>query len=85
MISETKVPLKIVSIPGLPFEGTTAGDVAYAKMYLKSTIRSKKTVLDYTWFSMVAEIGGYTGLLLGVSVNNIASLVDKIRMKYYNS
>ena len=50
-------------------------------MYLKTTARSKKTVLDYTWLSMVAEIGGYTGLLLGVSVVNFTYLVDKFLLK----
>lgn len=55
--------------------------MAHVKMYLKTTARSKKTVLDYTWLSMVAEIGGYTGLLLGVSVVNFTYLVDKFLLK----
>ena len=62
---------------GMPFDGEEKPNVAHVKMYLRSTVKSKKTVLDYTWLSMVAEIGGYTGLLLGVSVVNITSLVDR--------
>ena len=58
--------------------------MAFIKMYIKSTIKVKKTVLDYTWISMVAEIGGYTGLLLGVSVVNITYYLDKILVKFLN-
>ncbi len=49
---------------------------------MKSTVKMKKTVLDYTWVSMLAEIGGYTGLLLGVSVVNVTSYVDKLILRY---
>jgi hypothetical protein len=58
---------------GLPFGGTYsaaagAPELSQIKIYLKTTVKSKRTILDYTWRSMVAEIGGYSGLLLGVSV-----------------
>ena len=37
-----------------------------------------KTVgLSYTWVSMLAEIGGYVGLLLGASVLDLAGIVEK--------
>ncbi len=52
------------------------------QLYVKSTVKMKKTVLDYTWVSMLAEIGGYTGLLLGVSVVNVTRYVDKILLRY---
>ncbi len=48
------------------------------KIYLKSTTKSKETILDYTFRSMVADIGGYTGLLLGVSFVHFTGLIDEV-------
>jgi len=45
---------------------------------LQTTVKNKQTVLDYTFRSMVAEIGGFTGLLLGVSFANVTFLVSKL-------
>ncbi len=47
-------------------------------MYFKSTAKVTKTVLDYPVTSMVGEIGGYTGLLLGVSFINMTIIFDWI-------
>ena len=41
----------------------------------------KTTVEDYTWVSMVAEIGGYVGLLLGVAVLDCIHLMDAVWIK----
>ena len=43
-------------------------------------ISVKRSVLDYTWLSMVAEIGGYVGLLLGVSLVDLALSLDGIEI-----
>ena len=37
-----------------------------------------KSYLSYTGVSLLAEVGGYVGLLLGVSLMNITSLIDKL-------
>ncbi len=63
---------------GLPFPGDYDDGIAYAKIYLKSTTKSKRTILDYTFRSMVADIGGYTGLLLGVSFVHFTGLIDQV-------
>ena len=68
---------------GLPFYGSNDADKGYMKLYIKSTIKVKKTVLDYTFLSMVAEIGGYTGLLLGISVVNLTKLFEKLIFKIF--
>ena len=70
---------------GLPFDGKQDNGESYVKMYVKSTVKVKKTVLDYTWLSMLAEIGGYTGLLLGVSVVNVTGPIDKFLHKFWGS
>ena len=66
---------------GLPFDGKGPDNEAYIKLYTKSTAKVKKMVYDYTVLSLIAEIGGYTGLLLGVSVLNLTSLVNSVSYK----
>ena len=48
------------------------------KVYLKTATKVKKSVLDYSGISMVAEIGGYTGLLLGISLVHLTAVLDKV-------
>ena len=66
---------------GLPFDGNGPDNEAYIKLYTKSTAKVKKMVYDYTVLSLIAEIGGYTGLLLGVSVLNLTSVVNSVSYK----
>lgn len=67
---------------GYPFYGTSYDNTtARIKLYMKSTTKVKKTILDYTVLSMLAEIGGYTGLLLGISIVNVTHIIDKLRMR----
>ena len=51
---------------------------AYVKFYIKDQIQVKKSHLSYSKVSLLAEVGGYVGLLLGVSLMDIASLFDKV-------
>ena len=60
---------------GLPFKDIKNNDEAYVKFYFKSMIKVKHTVSDYGVVTMLAEFGGYTGLLLGQSLVAIASLI----------
>ena len=50
---------------------------AYVKFYIKDQIQVKKSRLSYSEVTLLAEVGGYVGLLLGVSLMDIASLFDK--------
>ena len=59
-------------------------DRAFIKIYLQSMTRVKLTVMDYDSVTMIAEIGGYTGLLLGVSVINISTFMFKSIFKVVN-
>jgi len=61
-----------------PYEDEERG---YIKMYFKNRTKRKRTHLDYTLRTMVAEIGGYTGLLLGVSIVHVTSLLDKFHLQ----
>ena len=45
-------------------------------LVLKNTVRTTKEIYLYSGLSLIAEVGGYVGLFLGVSVNQISNLVD---------
>ena len=47
----------------------------------KPFIRVSESYWSYTGLSLIAEVGGYVGLFLGVSINQITYLIDKV-MKY---
>ena len=65
----------------MPFVYDWNRDTSYAKIYLKTSTKVNSIVLDYSFRTMIGEIGGYTGLLLGVSLAEIGILVDKIFRK----
>ena len=60
-------------------DGMYSKSTTYLKLHVKSYKDVKEIVKDYTFLSLLAEIGGYTGLLLGVSVSHITTLCEKIR------
>ena len=62
---------------GMPFFSQTGTSLSHVKMYLKTSTKIKEIVPDYTSREMVADIGGYTGLLLGVSLVRINWILDK--------
>ena len=64
--------------PRHALKGAEKPETAYMKLYLKSTTKVSRLVVDYTWISLLAEIGGYTGILLGISVMNLTGLLDKL-------
>ena len=41
---------------------------AYIKIYIKSHIKVKSVILYYDITTLIADVGGYVGMLLGVSV-----------------
>ena len=44
--------------------------------YFPQLIQETKTHYTYSELSLIAEIGGYVGLFLGISINQITNLVD---------
>lgn len=51
---------------------------AYVKFYIKDEIQVKKSHLSYSEVSLLAEVGGYVGVLLGVSLMDVSLLFDKV-------
>ena len=50
-------------------------------MTFDALVTVKRTTLEYPWLAMVAEIGGYVGLLLGVAVVDCVSLIESALIK----
>ncbi len=72
---------------GLPFNKSLqeeTDNTGVLNLRLKSTTRVKKRVLDYTLLHMVADVGGYTGLLLGVSLVDLITLMSRITLVAMN-
>ena len=82
-----KVPCKSYNIRATKMSEET-NSVGMRKGYTKMTLNLKGNVVTstevflYPGLSMLAEIGGYVGLFLGVSVNQISTLIDIIYEKY---
>ena len=51
-----------------PYKGFGYNDTAFILLYFKSSIKVKSTIWDYDLIRLVAEIGGYTGLLVGFPI-----------------
>ena len=47
-------------------------------IYFKENVKITKAYHVYSGLSLIAEIGGYIGLFLGVSINQITNLFDII-------
>ena len=64
---------------GVLFDDAIRNDEkSFLRIYFKSNIKFQQTIYDYTLLSLLAEIGGYTGLLLGISVANITTVIAKM-------
>ena len=58
-----------------------SGKTAFIVIYLKMAIKVKRTILDYDGMTLFADLGGYTGLFLGVSVAESIILMNTILQK----
>ena len=51
----------------------------HLKFYFKTHISVKRSFAEYDFRNFLAEIGGYMGLFLGVSLMDSYKILDKIR------
>ena len=56
--------------------GKTNSNEAYVKMYLLSVIKVQTSYWSYSIISLLAEVGGYLGLLLGMSLLDVTKIID---------
>ena len=61
-----------------PIVENDQNSIARIVFYFKQDIKTSHEYLTYTELSMIAEIGGYVGLMLGISFVNIGSLINKL-------
>ncbi len=54
-------------------------NMAWVFFKLSHSVQEKTMVYNYDLMSMIAEIGGYSGLLLGISVLDLS----KLALKYF--
>ena len=55
--------------------------IATLKINFEEVIKVTRDYYTYTEISLIAEIGGYVGLFLGVSVNQVTYLMDFIAIR----
>ena len=62
--------------PGLPFITNEANYTkAYIRLYIKHKIKIKSIIIYYDSHTFAAEIGGYVGMFLGVSMVDLSVLL----------
>lgn len=70
-----------------PYMGYGLRDKAFVLLYFKTDIKVKRTVYDYDFLTLVAEMGGYIGLLIGMSLTELIlhtnSFIVKLSAKKY--
>ena len=57
-------------------------NTAYLSLNFKKIIKVSESQYIYSTLSLIAEVGGYVGLFLGVSVNQMTLLIDKLFSKH---
>ena len=71
---------------GLPFIDNIDNDnEAFIRLYVKSKIKVKSVVFYYDFTTLTAEIGGYIGMLLGVSLVDLTIMCNTGLLKIINS
>ena len=66
-----------VTFPPFAYD-TGSNNEAYAKLYLLSIVKVQTSYLSYPIISLLAEVGGYMGLLLGMSLMDINKVLHWI-------
>ena len=82
LTTECKIPCSIITFT---HEDIQSKDVnskqTIVKINFEELIKVTTDYQTYTALSLIAEIGGYVGLFLGVSVNQVIDLVDVLVIK----
>ena len=68
---------------GFPIMEENISNLTYGKTYLHSTVKRTYMTEDYPLMTMIGEIGGYTGLLLGVSLLDVYEIIRTLYTKTY--
>ena len=71
-------PCSYFIVPGKNYQESDSEDLEYAQIILRfeQLIKETKSYYTYSGLSLIAEIGGYVGLFLGISINQLTNLLD---------
>ena len=71
------------ALPGgsVPYQGYGSDITSFILLYFKTNIKVKTVVWDYDILTLVAEIGGYTGLLVGFPIARGIILINSVILK----
>ena len=83
LATECKIPCSIITLKTNDFQ-TKVAITKHARVHIifEEQIKVTTDYYTYTELSLIAEIGGYVGLFLGVSVNQIMDLMDSLVVKF---
>ena len=70
-----------VTFPSIT-EDVGSPDEAYVKLYLLTVVKVQTSYWSYSIISLLAEVGGYLGLLLGMSLLDITKVIDWFCLKF---
>ena len=70
-----------------PYMGYGLRDKAFVLLYFRTDVKVKRTVYDYDFLTLVGELGGYVGLLIGISLSELiihtnSVIVKQVTKKY---
>ena len=69
-------------------KGKGTSNEAFVQFILNNTIKVQTSYWNYTIVTLLAEVGGYVGLLLGISLLDTTRVIDKVynfyHLKYVN-
>ena len=79
-------PCSIFSFTSTKFEKYEWVDntTSYIKLDFPKTVKVYERSYDYSQLSFIAEVGGYVGLFLGISINQVIDLLDYLVAKLGN-
>ena len=63
-------------------KGTNRHMHGYLRLYFEKYIQVSTSRWAYGWLELLAEVGGYFGLFLGVSINQILSMANYLVKVY---
>ena len=70
-------------IIGFPIRSKSSMNSTYGKLHFRTTLKKTYLTEDYPLMTMIGEIGGYTGLLLGVSLLDMYELMKTLFAKTF--
>ena len=64
-----------------PYMGYGLRDKAFVLLYFRTDVKVKRTVYDYDFLTLVGELGGYVGLLIGISLAELIIHINSLIVK----